>query len=168
MRRLRKDVLFDERHAVLPSPVSKADFRRSGRSQGRGVSISAVARIERLALHTVARWLEKAADVCRGFIQAGRDRRREARPCAVVARERKKELLQNILEQWRLLPILDIAFFTNRTFNACARTSMLSMEMLRSPRCPARMAQSARFAPPRAGSARWTKTRRPFPHRSFR
>ncbi len=34
-----------------------------------GVSISAVARIERLAWNTVARWLEKAADVCRGFNQ---------------------------------------------------------------------------------------------------
>ena len=34
-----------------------------------GVSISAVARIEGLAWNTVARWLEKAADVCRGFNQ---------------------------------------------------------------------------------------------------
>ena len=34
-----------------------------------GVSISAVARIEGLAWNTVARWLEKAADVCRGFYQ---------------------------------------------------------------------------------------------------
>ena len=34
-----------------------------------GVSISAVARVEGLAWNTVARWLEKAADVCRGFNQ---------------------------------------------------------------------------------------------------
>ncbi len=34
-----------------------------------GVSISAVARVEGLAWNTVARWLEKAAYVCRGFNQ---------------------------------------------------------------------------------------------------
>jgi IS1 family transposase len=34
-----------------------------------GVSISAVARVEGLAWNTVARWLEKAAGVCRGFNQ---------------------------------------------------------------------------------------------------
>jgi hypothetical protein len=34
-----------------------------------GFSISAVARVEGLAWNTVARWLEKAADVCRGFNQ---------------------------------------------------------------------------------------------------
>lgn len=32
-----------------------------------GVSISAIARVEGIAWNTVARWLEKAADVCRGF-----------------------------------------------------------------------------------------------------
>ena len=32
-----------------------------------GVSLSAIARVEGLAWNTVARWLEKAADVCRGF-----------------------------------------------------------------------------------------------------
>ncbi len=34
-----------------------------------GVSISAVARVEGLGWNTVARWLEKAAYVCRGFNQ---------------------------------------------------------------------------------------------------
>ena len=32
-----------------------------------GVSISAIARVERIAWNTVARWLEKAADTCRRF-----------------------------------------------------------------------------------------------------
>ena len=32
-------------------------------------NLSAVARVEGLAWNTVARWLEKAADVCRGFNQ---------------------------------------------------------------------------------------------------
>ena len=35
-----------------------------------GVSLSAIARVERLAWNTVARWLEKAAAVCRGFNQS--------------------------------------------------------------------------------------------------
>ena len=34
-----------------------------------GVSLSAIARIERLAWNTVARWLERAASVCRRFNQ---------------------------------------------------------------------------------------------------
>ncbi len=36
VRRVRKDVLFDERHALLPSPTSKSYFRCSHRSQSRG------------------------------------------------------------------------------------------------------------------------------------
>ena len=32
-----------------------------------GVSISAIARVQRIAWNTAARWLEKAADVCRAF-----------------------------------------------------------------------------------------------------
>ena len=35
-----------------------------------GVSISAIARVEGIAWNTVARWLENAADVCRGFNQS--------------------------------------------------------------------------------------------------
>ncbi len=35
-----------------------------------GVSLSAIARVEGLAWNTVARWLEKAAAVCRGFNQS--------------------------------------------------------------------------------------------------
>ena len=35
-----------------------------------GVSISAIARVEGIAWNTVARWLEHAADVCRGFNQS--------------------------------------------------------------------------------------------------
>ena len=34
-----------------------------------GVSIAAIARVEGIAWNTGARWLEKAADVCRGFNQ---------------------------------------------------------------------------------------------------
>ena len=36
VRRVRKDVLFDERHALLPSPTSKRYFRWGHRSQSRG------------------------------------------------------------------------------------------------------------------------------------
>ena len=36
VRRVRKDVLFDERHALLPSPTSKSYFRWGHRSQSRG------------------------------------------------------------------------------------------------------------------------------------
>ena len=36
VRRVRKDVLLDERHALLPSPTSKSYFRRGHRSQSRG------------------------------------------------------------------------------------------------------------------------------------
>ncbi len=35
-----------------------------------GVSIAAIARVEGIAWNTAARWLEKAADVCRGFNQS--------------------------------------------------------------------------------------------------
>ena len=35
-----------------------------------GVSLSAIARVEGIAWNTVARWLEHAADVCRGFNQS--------------------------------------------------------------------------------------------------
>ena len=36
VRRVRKDVLLDERHALLPSPTSKSCFRWGHRSQSRG------------------------------------------------------------------------------------------------------------------------------------
>ena len=36
VRRVRKDVLFDERHTLLPSPTSKSYFRWGHRSQSRG------------------------------------------------------------------------------------------------------------------------------------
>ncbi len=36
VRRVRKDVLLDERHALLPSPTSKSYFRWGHRSQSRG------------------------------------------------------------------------------------------------------------------------------------
>ena len=36
VRRVRKDVLLDERHALLPSPTSKSYFRCGHRSQSRG------------------------------------------------------------------------------------------------------------------------------------
>ncbi len=64
VRRVWKDVLFDERHALLPSPASKSYFRCGHRS---GVSISAISRVEGIAWNTVARRLEKAAQVCRRF-----------------------------------------------------------------------------------------------------
>lgn len=68
VRQVRQDVLFDQGHALLPSPASKSYFRHGRRSQSRGgVSISAVARVEGIAWNTVARWLEKAADACRRF-----------------------------------------------------------------------------------------------------
>ena len=35
-----------------------------------GVSLSAIARVEGIAWNTVARWLEHAADVCRGSNQS--------------------------------------------------------------------------------------------------
>ena len=67
VRRVRKDVLFDERHALLPSPTSKSYFRRGHRSQSRGCQHFLDSRIEGIAWNTVARWLEKAAQVCRRF-----------------------------------------------------------------------------------------------------
>ena len=44
-----------------------------------GVSLSAIARVERLAWNTVARWLERAASVCRQFS--------DGRPTGFVAEE---------------------------------------------------------------------------------
>ena len=55
---------------VLPSPASKGDFRRSGRSKSRGRRhLCACAHRRACPGNTVARWLEKAAGVCRGFNQ---------------------------------------------------------------------------------------------------
>ena len=62
---MRKDVLFDERHTLH----RRATFDAVVALRVEGVSIYAIARIEGLAWNTVARWLEKAADVCRGFNQ---------------------------------------------------------------------------------------------------
>ena len=67
VRRVRKDVLLDERHALLPSPTSKSYFRWVIALRVEGVSISAISRIKGIAWNTVARWLEKAAQVCRRF-----------------------------------------------------------------------------------------------------
>ena len=70
VRHVRTDVLLDQGHAVLPSPASRSPFRRGGGPQSRGVTISAIARVEGIAWNTVARWLEHAADVCLDFNQS--------------------------------------------------------------------------------------------------
>ena len=64
MRPVRKDVLFDERHRLhhrrttLDTVVALSV---------EGVSISAVSRVEDISWSTVARCLERAAQVCRRF-----------------------------------------------------------------------------------------------------
>ena len=67
VRQVRKDVLFDQRHAVLPSPASKGDFRHGRRSQSRRCQHFRDCSVEGIAWNTVARWLEKAAAACRRF-----------------------------------------------------------------------------------------------------
>ena len=53
---------------MVHAPV-KARFDAVVALRVEGVSISAIARVEGIAWNTVARWLEDAADVCRGFNQ---------------------------------------------------------------------------------------------------
>ena len=68
VRRVRKDVLLDERHALLPRlQHRRATFDGVIALRVEGVSISAISRIKGIAWNTVARWLEKAAQVCRRF-----------------------------------------------------------------------------------------------------
>jgi len=65
---VRPDVLDDERDPLLPPPASTRDVRHGCFTlRVEGVSLSAIARIERLAWNTVARWLERAGSVCRRF-----------------------------------------------------------------------------------------------------
>ena len=68
VRRVRKDVLLDERHALLPSPTSKSYFRWGHRlSESRVSAFPRFSRVKGIAWNTVARWLEKTAQVCRRF-----------------------------------------------------------------------------------------------------
>ena len=65
---VRRDVLFDERHALLTvSKHRRATFDGVIALRVEGVSISSISRIKGIAWNTVARWLEKAAQVCRRF-----------------------------------------------------------------------------------------------------
>ena len=65
--RVRKDVLFDERHALLRLQHRRATFDVVIALRVEGVSISGISRVEGIAWNTVARWLERAAQVCRRF-----------------------------------------------------------------------------------------------------
>ena len=65
MRRVWKDVLFDPRHALLPSSASANYVRAVVALRVEGVSICAIARVEGIAWNTVARWLDKAGDAWR-------------------------------------------------------------------------------------------------------
>ena len=51
----------------FPVAVPPSDVRQCRHAARRGGSLSAIARIERLAWNTVARWRERAAAVCRHF-----------------------------------------------------------------------------------------------------
>ena len=67
MRRVRKDLLLDERHARLPAPASTRDVRHGRDARVEGVSLSAISRAERIAWNTVARWVDRAAAACGRF-----------------------------------------------------------------------------------------------------
>ena len=67
VRGMRPDVLDDERYPYYRLQHRRTTFDTVVTLSVEGVSRSAIARVERLAWNTVARWLERAASVCRRF-----------------------------------------------------------------------------------------------------
>ena len=62
---VRTDVFDDARHPLYRLQHRRATVDTVVTLRVEGVNISAIARVERLAWNTVARWLERAAAVCR-------------------------------------------------------------------------------------------------------
>ena len=67
MRLVRTDVLDDERHTLLPSPAPQNAVRHGGYAESRGRQPVRDRPHRRASWNTVARWLDRAAAVCRRF-----------------------------------------------------------------------------------------------------